>query len=159
MPATVRSARRGVWVLFAAVLAVSLAGCSSPFERACPAVGWINTVEVRLDGTQSAIARVAWVELCDDAGCSTSDAPQAAPSVSPAPDPAPPYHHASPAGSARWSVNVMMATPENVTVSAYAIDSTLLGETSVLLTWTRVGGSEECGGPGAAEPVELRIAG
>lgn len=159
MPETVRSARRGVRGLFATVLVVSLAGCSSPFERACPAVGWINTVEVRLDGTPSAIDRVAWVELCDDAGCSTSDAPQAAPAASPAPDPEPPYYHASPVGPARWSVNVMMATPENVTVSAYAIDSSVLGEASVPLAWTRIGGSEECGGPGTAGPVELLIAG
>lgn len=136
-----------------------MAGCSSPFERACPAVAWINTIEVRLDGTPSAIDRVAWVVLCDEAGCSTSDAQQAAQPESPEPDPEPPYYQARPAGPARWAVTVMMAAPENVTVSAYAIDSTLLGEASTPLSWTRVGGSDECGGPGSAGPVELPIAG
>jgi len=41
----------------------------------------------------------------------------------------------------------MMAVPESVTVSAWSIDSMLLEETSAPLTWTRVGGTGECGGP------------
>jgi hypothetical protein len=52
----------------------------------------------------------------------------------------------------------MMAAPESVTVTAYASDASVVGETTTAITWTRAGGSDECGGPGVAGPVKLTIA-
>ena len=51
----------------------------------------------------------------------------------------------------------MMRSPETVTITAYSADGSVLARREVDLGWTRVGGSEACGGPATAGPVRLNI--
>ncbi|MDQ0734527.1 hypothetical protein [Arthrobacter agilis] len=176
-------------VLGGAVLAVMLTGCEPFAGQACPAIGWVNAVEIRLDGSADDVERVAWVELCDDLGCSTPAAPPAPPDDSPPPPPslpassarpapalltppalptaapAPPhqpeepYYWAEPDGEGRWRVQVGMSTPDTVTIRAFAADSAVLAEATVDLAWERVGGSAACGGPMATGTLGLAIRG
>ncbi|MHA7221565.1 hypothetical protein ACX80S_04460 [Arthrobacter sp. RHLT1-20] len=44
-----------------------------------------------------------------------------------------------------------------VTVRALASDGNLLAERTLELGWTRVGGSEACGGPATAGPINLTV--
>lgn len=177
--------RSGLAVLGGALLAVMLTGCEPFAGQACPAIGWINAVEIRLDGSADDVERVAWVELCDDLGCSTPAAPPAPPDDSPPPppslatpalppstlpsaapaapasphDPEAPYYGAEPDGAGHWRVQVGMSTPDTVTVRAFAADSTVLAEATADLAWERVGGSAACGGPMVTEPLGLAIRG
>lgn len=50
-----------------------------------------------------------------------------------------------------------MTAPENVTVRALDTAGEVLTEEEFALEWRRVGGSEECGGPGEAGPVTLVV--
>lgn len=50
---------------------------------------------------------------------------------------------------------VGMSPPKRVTVRAFAADETVLAERDVNLEGTRVGGSEQCGGPAVARPITL----
>jgi hypothetical protein len=56
-----------------------------------------------------------------------------------------------------WTVSLLMRAPETATISAYSADGTVLARREVELGWTRVGGSEACGGPATAGPVRLVI--
>jgi hypothetical protein len=50
-----------------------------------------------------------------------------------------------------------MSAPKAVTVRASSADGTVLAERKVTLEWTRVGGTEQCGGPMEAPVVRLRV--
>ena len=56
-----------------------------------------------------------------------------------------------------WQVSLMMRSPKAVTITAYAADGSVLAQREVEPGWTRVGGSEACGGPETAGPVRLVI--
>lgn len=93
----------------------------------------------------------------------TAGAPGPVPSGTagaPGPDPsAPPY---SPFTAARvddrtWKVSLMMRSPTTATITAYAADGSVLAQREVELGWTRVDGSEGCGGPATAGPVRFHI--
>jgi hypothetical protein len=158
----------------ALLLAGATAGCADSVPRACPAIAWSNSLTVTLDG---AVEKVSQVELCADDACSVRvDGPASFPvtSVSPGAVPAPATTlplTAAPATSApayspftvsrtddrTWTVSLMMQSPKTATVTAYAADGSVLARRDVELGWTRVGGSEACGGPGTAGPVRLVI--
>jgi hypothetical protein len=187
MGASGAGTRSRLAVLGGAVLAVMLTGCEPFAGQACPAIGWVNTVEIRLDGSAADVGRVAWVELCDDLGCSTPATPPAPRNDSPPPslpassalrtptlatpaalptaapasshDPGAPYYWAEPDGDGGWRVQVGMSTPDTVTIRAFAVDSAVLAVATVDLAWERVGGSAACGGPMATEPLGLAIRG
>ncbi len=168
----------------ALLLAVATAGCSGQAPIACPAIAWFNSLTVSLDG---AVENVSRVEFCAEDVCSVrADGPVRVPEtlVSPGPVPppvatlpdvptpgapgpapsgiapsAPPY---SPFTVARvdertWKVSLMMRAPKTATITAYSADGSVLARRDVELGWTRVGGSEACGGPGTAGPVRLVI--
>jgi hypothetical protein len=146
----------------ALLLATGMAGCSTP--NACPALAWMNSLTVTLDGSVEA---VRLVELCADDVCSIrSDTPATFPvtSVSPGAIPAParsappfsPYS-ASKVDDRTWTFSLLMRAPERVTVRALSADGTVLAERVIALGWTRVGGSEQCGGPATAGPIILVI--
>jgi len=150
-----------------AVLAWSSAVVGCSFPTVCPAIGWINTVTVTLEGqTQD----VAGVELCADNACSvprqnqpTSDEPAPVETLTPSqlatgtPSPGAtgvPFH-ASQSSDHSWEIATGMATPKNATVRALSASGEVLAERDVTLNWSRVGGSESCGGPGEADPISL----
>ena len=56
-----------------------------------------------------------------------------------------------------WKVSLVMRSPETATIKAYSADGNVLARRDVQLGWTRVGGSEACGGPETAGPVRLVI--
>lgn len=163
----------------ALLLAVATAGCSGAAPDACPAIAWFNTVAVSLDGS---VEEVSLVEFCAEGACSVrADGPVRAPAapvtpgavpapattlaVDPAPSrsmPAPPVPSYSPFTVTRvddrtWKVSLMMRSPKTVTIKAYSTDGAVLAQRDVELRWTRVGGSEACGGPETAGPVRLFI--
>ncbi|WP_157127229.1 hypothetical protein [Cnuibacter physcomitrellae] len=159
-----------------ATAAVVLVGCA-PLVKACPDIGWINTVTVQLEGDDNALARVAEVQLCDEVGCSAPllstplpleplttvppgvdvDDPSTWPQPTSVPG-GPLYYNAYASGRDSWMVDVGMSAPETAEVRAFDAQGAVLGEVSATLQWVRVGGSAECGGPMQADPVVLPIA-
>lgn len=161
------------------LLAVATAGCSGSVPNVCPAIAWINTLTVSLDGS---VEEVSLVEFCAEGACSVrADGPVRAPAASvtpgavpaPAPTlavtPAPPRSVPTPSAPGyspftvarvddrTWQVSLMMRSPRTVTIRAYSADGSVLAQRDVELRWTRVGGSEACGGPETASPVRLVI--
>ncbi|MFU8945785.1 hypothetical protein ACLRGF_03540 [Mycetocola zhadangensis] len=80
--------------------------------------------------------------------------PIADPTTNPSAEPFPSYIARSD-GRGAWSVSVINGTPVDVVVTAYRSDGSIAGETTAHLNWKRVGGTEACGGPMEAGPVEL----
>ncbi|WP_349899189.1 hypothetical protein [Parafrigoribacterium soli] len=136
--------------------------------QACTAIGWINTATVTLKG---AVQKVHTVQLCIDETCSVAagelqqqDEPlQRATAIPDAQGPAPTSAPiAIPPIEVRvddhnWTFQVGMSAPKTMTVRANSADGTVLAEREVSRRWTRVGGTEQCGGPAEAAPVTLSI--
>lgn len=145
-------------VVGAAVLVVTLGGCGA-FPQACPAIGWTNTVEVRVPGSDAADSPVHEVAFCGGRGCTPPSAPPTTTTSSPpgalTPGPEPsalPYtsgrttEHDGPT----WHVMTEMARPAHGRVALRDAAGTTTTERAVDLTWVRHGGSEQCGGPSTA---------
>src|SRR6185312_7701265 len=156
-------------LVVALTLSVMVAGCSVIPPLACPAIGWSHTVTVVLDG---AVEKVHTVELCIEDNCSittdqlqdrTDEPLQIATAMPPdTPTSASPSNLGAPPIGARlddhaWTFSLMMNAPTTVTVRALSVDDASIASTEVTLHWKRVGGSEQCGGPGEAAPVALSI--
>ena len=128
--------------LFTAVLlagaTVGLTGCT-PLPSACPAVGWSNALTVELEGDTSGVSEV---QLCTDDGCAPAE------NI----DPTGPLGQISVAGRTgdTWSFSTGMTNLDALTVRTIAADGAVISETEVTPEWVRVGGSEQCGGPGEA---------
>ena len=145
-----------------------LIGCSVLPQLACPAIGWVNMASVTLEG---AVQKVDTVQLCVDGACSitadqlqrldepltiATELPDAqGPAPTSAPTTVPPI--ASRIDDHTWTFQVGMSAPKAVIVRARSADGTVLAEREVTLKWTRVGGTEQCGGPSEAGPVILSI--
>ncbi len=160
---------RKLLVPLVAVLAASLAGCA---PEACPAIGWSSSLTVELTGDTSP---VHLVELCSEGTCSgpVQRAPDTgAKNFLPVPstgavsrgpvsegteleEPSP--YSASRVDDNTWHMGFMMQTPTAVTVRALTAGGKVLAEENFTLEWTRVGGSEQCGGPMKADPVVLEL--
>ena len=167
----------------ALLLALATAGCSGQAPIACPAIAWFNSLTVSLDG---AVENVSRVEFCAEDVCSVRrrwPGPRPRTLVSPGPVPPPvatlpdvPPPAAPgrprPACPVRAALQPLHgvpgrrpdlegqpddAGPEDTTITAYSADGSVLARRDVELGWTRVGGSEACGGPGTAGPVRLVI--
>jgi hypothetical protein len=156
MPAAPRSRRLSA-LLVAGALAVVAPGCASP-GVACPAIAWADEARIRLTGSAEAVARVTWVRLCDDIACSRSAEDPRDPDADGLPPLGLAYESLS-TGPDSWTVRLVMATPDRVTLTAFAVDATVLAEADADLAWTRIGGSPECGGPAVSNRVELPIPG
>jgi hypothetical protein len=156
MPAAPRSRRLSA-LLVAGALAVVAPGCASP-GVACPAIAWADEARIRLTGSAEAVARVTWVRLCDDIACSRSAEDPRDPDADGLPPLGLAYESLS-TGPDTWTVRLVMATPDRVTLTAFAVDTTVLAEADADLAWTRIGGSAGCGGPAVSDRVELPIPG
>lgn len=128
--------RRASIVTVAGLIAVlGLSGCVSIPFGACPAIGWLNTLTVALDGDTAAVDQV---QLCTEAGCA----------------PASDVDMTGPLGlitvadhdGDTWTFSVD-SLPDTFTVRTLAADGTALSDTEVTPEWVRVGGSAQCGGP------------
>ncbi|QEO13763.1 hypothetical protein FLP10_04505 [Agromyces intestinalis] len=133
----------------ALVLAPLLSGCGG-FMIACPAIGYLNTLEVGLSGARS--GEVALVELCDEFGCSVPG-----PTAAADPPTAGPWYSGEDLGTGAWRFTLDMSAPEEFELIAYGPGVTELARESFTAEWHRVGGSAKCGGPMATGPVEFVI--
>lgn len=136
----------------------------------CPATGWASIITVNVEGAAAAVDEV---QLCSDHGCShrLPDYGPAVPTKSVQPgakvsDTPAPFIPATPpvaflatrTGIDTWSFSISQpGLPEYVTVRALAPDRSLLADQQNHLTWTRVGRSEQCGGPVTTPPITLRV--
>lgn len=135
--------RAGRIVLTSTILLVTTLGLTacSPSGFVCPAIGWINELTVTLDGD---VSPVADVKLCVEDACVPMTAGT------------PPEELAQVALAAQngstdeWVFTTSMNTPERFSVRVYSADGDVLTDRDVTAQWTRVGGSEECGGPAEA---------
>lgn len=150
-----------------AVLLVGLAATGCSIEVGCPAIGWSNSVNIHLNGNAG---EVAGFEVCADSDCVTWPALQEGPdeplklltldqlsSYSPAPASVPAPFSISRVDEWNWQISLAMTTPDKLTVHALSATGQVLAEKVSTLEWLRVGGSERCGGPGEAGPVNLDI--
>jgi hypothetical protein len=159
---------RSKWGIFRSgvvfmVAGIQLTACGTA-DVVCPAVGWVSTITVRLEGDVTAASEV---ELCTAEGCSVPDpaSPQPASPKSAVPDsPGGPSPSTAPFTASQTAVNAWLFTvrgplPHDVTTRVLASDGSLLAQQQSRLEWTRAGGSEECGGPLTTQPITLRLSG
>lgn len=162
-------------VLLVLILAISAAGCSTP--GACPAIGWSNSATVVLDGPVDAVGTV---QFCPEGICSVTPQPTTAPQVTITPGvssipgealTATPPTTGTPVGESAyspysgkkvdartWQFSDPMNAPKRATIRALTAEGEVLAERDVDLTWTRVAGSEQCGGPATTGPITLSLA-
>ncbi|WP_106211375.1 hypothetical protein [Glaciihabitans tibetensis] len=114
-------------LLPALVVTIGLAGCAYP--RACPEMGWVNTLEIELAGPTDA---VDLVRLCVDGECAGLDSRQLDENT--------------------WEVPVSMgmSTPTPVTIQALSGEGVVIAEAVTDIDWTRADATDACGGPSAA---------
>ncbi|WP_427015748.1 hypothetical protein ACQCSX_13120 [Pseudarthrobacter sp. P1] len=114
---------------------------------ACPAIGWIDGVDISLTGNA---AKVASLTICDGAGCVPGGVSASA---------APTFGTGSVTRQSDtiWHYDVGMNNPEWITVQAADAAGAILAQKTFMLNWKRVGGSEQCGGPAMTDPVVLAI--
>ncbi|MFF1254855.1 hypothetical protein ACFVYC_20500 [Pseudarthrobacter sp. NPDC058329] len=162
-----------LWVRLLLILVSGTAGCATP--GVCPAIGWSNSATVVLDGP---VDGVDTVQFCPDGACSITPQPTTAPKSTIAPGPsaipgqaatAVPAAPGADSGSKyspyfgkkiddrTWQFSAPMNAPAKATVRALAASGEVLAAREVELTWTRVGGSEQCGGPSTAGPITLSL--
>jgi hypothetical protein len=157
------------------ILASGTAGCSEP--NACPAIAWSNSATVILQGP---VETVGSVEFCADGTCSVPPPmPTTAPKATITPEasfvpgqasPGAPATRGTPVSTSKygpyfgrkvddstWQFNTTMSAPKKATVRAISASGEVLAERDVDLAWTRVGGSEQCGGPATAGPITLSL--
>jgi hypothetical protein len=153
----------GILGLFAvvAVGVMPTTGCSI---NACPAIGYVRTLTVNIEGNVSVVSDVS---VCNETGCSQPEPTAGTPvpmktvvtELSPGPEPTlslPPfYSHREDQDT--WVFTVSFGDPANVAVRALAADGTVLAEQERDLVWTRVGGTEQCGGPVTTPPIQLSV--
>lgn len=142
------------------LLSLALSGCAV----ACPAIGWINAVNIEIDGHRDDVASV---ELCVDGVCAA-----AAPVLRGADEPLTVMTALPEEGSTAaplvsfsteridertWRISFPTQTPDLITVRAVSATGDVLAERDATLEWQRVGGSEQCGGPLEGTPIGLDI--
>lgn len=152
------------------VFLLAASGCSvPPVSQACPAIGHSTVIPVQISG--SLAGSVAAVQICSDEEDCSRGVPVGAPleaSVPPVPsanatqtpagaDPAGPFSHfmTSRIDQANWQIETDMVTPTAVTAQALDLRGRILVRTEAALEWTRISGSEQCGGNARSTPILL----
>ncbi|WP_125615756.1 hypothetical protein [Specibacter cremeus] len=116
-------------------------------DGTCPAAGWSNAVKVATHGN---LDDVAAVTSCAGLGCvpqGPSFANRAKNGVGLLVDD----------GRGKFVLNVGMADPTSVTLRAFDSSGRVLAQQRYELNWTRVGGTQECGGPMVTDQLALAI--
>lgn len=117
---------------------------------ACPAVSWSNKVTLALSGNPTSMATASAVTACTGINCKPAD-PRFAKSSS---DVSELLMRQS---DGTWVYSPGSASPANVTFKVFDSNGQVLAERAYSLNWTRIGGSEQCGGPMAAMSVPLQL--
>jgi hypothetical protein len=158
------------WGILGAAALVAVILPSTGCSVVCPASGYASIITVTVEGNATAVDEV---QLCSDQGCSQR-LPDYGPAVpmksvqagvpgSNTPTPfipatPPPAFLGTRTDASTWAFSISQAgLPEHVMVRALALDRTVLAEQQNDLKWTRVGGSEQCGGPVTTPPIPLRV--
>lgn len=163
----------------APILLILLTGCSSPSSLpACPAIAYSTIIAVELSG--GGAGAVAAVRVCSqDNECSdgspvevprqaSEGARTALPSTAPeagdpligtdlAPSGPISSFTASRLSLGEWEIETAMVLPDSVNVQALDGDSRVVAQVDEVLTWTRISGTEECGGNARSGPVVLTV--
>ncbi|GAA2143643.1 MULTISPECIES: hypothetical protein [Arthrobacter] len=159
---------RSNWGIFRSAVVLMLAGlplsACAMTDVVCPAVGWVSTITVRLEGD---ITAVNDVQLCTPEGCSVREAAPAqaaspktaGPSLPGDASPSPAPFVASKTALNSWLFTVSGPLPHEVTTRVLAKDGTVLAQQQSPVEWTRTGGSEECGGPVTTPPITVQLPG
>ncbi|WP_442213232.1 hypothetical protein [Specibacter sp. RAF43] len=116
----------------------------------CPPASWHNHVSVTLAGNHDAVAAAAAVTACTGSACiplSPTFARNSAGGTG--------LLAHQPDGS--WVLSVGSKPPAHVTFSVFDASGTVLARASNALNWTRVAGTEKCGGPMAEVRVLLQL--
>lgn len=155
------------------VLLLASSGCSSPpVPRECPAIGYSTVIPVQISGSRAGL--VAAVQVCSEEQDCSKGVPFGPP-LEPSAPPAPPAPSAdatsapSDDGSARlfshfmtsridqqnWQIETDMVAPTAVTAQALDVHGVVLVRDEASLEWTRISGSEQCGGDSRSMPILL----
>lgn len=164
-------------VLAASVVLTAVIGCSTPvIPRDCPAIGHSTVIPIEVGGPRA--DDVVAVQICsDEDGCSTGVPVQAPhePMRDPSPKPPSPMamsatSQSEPAASLfasfrttrssekNWKIETDMVQPATATFQALGSSGEVLVRTEAALEWTRISGSEECGGNARSTTVSLDTA-
>ena len=160
---------RTSWGILATTLVFGVMLPATGCRVICPAAGWASIITVNVEGNAASVDEV---QLCSDNGCSQRQPDYGPPvpiiksvqsgapvSDTPTPTAPPAAFLGSRTGIDTWAFSISQpGLPEHVTVRALARDRTVLVEQQNDLTWTRVGGSEQCGGPVTTPPITLKVA-
>ena len=121
------------WGAALALLApLALVGCA-PEPTVCPDIGWFNKLIVEVP------EGVADVTVCEPADC---DDPDAALQPYPSPDPD---------AENQWLFTTGMTSPAELRIEVRDAHGTVIARKDVSAAWERIGGAEQCGGPGEAK--------
>jgi hypothetical protein len=118
----------------------------------CPQPNWHNHLTLSLSGSPSAVSSVSAITACAGSNCVPMN-PTFAKLATGAPS------LLARQGDGSWVLNVDTEPPTAVTFRAYDAAGNLLIQQSDTFNWTRVGGTEQCGGPMGAMTVPLRLPG
>lgn len=119
----------------------------------CPPPGWHNQVSLTLAGDTRTVAQSQSVTACSGAGCIPL-APTFAKNTVESNGSASLLTHQA---DGSWLLDVSPQPPSIFTFRVYDHAGKLLAQQSNTLNWTRVGGSEQCGGPMATMKILLRL--
>ncbi|MEV4775277.1 hypothetical protein [Microbacterium sp. LWH12-1.2] len=129
--------RRTAVAILTVLLLVGVTACAQLFPRNCPAIGWINTVEI----DASVYGDDAFIQLCTDAGCSPA----------PGETETPPLDLSTPVRGDVDTFQFGMTAPDEVLLRVYGADGALIVEEQHEIGWTH--STDPCGGPSTANPV------
>jgi hypothetical protein len=160
----------------ALALVMAVSGCSlTAGGLACTAIGHSTVIPIEITGPQ--MSSVAAVQLCSDDNDCSSGTPFEAPKPLRTVQPSPPELPGIPASTAsnnapsgpfsyfrtsylshgHWEIQTDMVQPSAVTARALDLDGVVLAEVEASLEWTRISGTEECGGNQRSTTIFLPI--
>jgi hypothetical protein len=134
----------GTWIALGAcavAAALAVSACAAGAGTVCPAIGWSNTLTVGLADDWPPVDGGSLVIECSSR-CGLM------PTSTDEPD-----ELSVPLTGKSTVVQLDMTSPDAVVITVLGADGTELAQLGTDLDWRRVGGTEECGGPGAARVV------
>jgi len=139
---------RLLFIALGGAVCLLLAACTAGLGVSCPAIGYGNVARVSLAEPRGGLN----LELCSDAPCELEPAPSPMSSPSPEEDidsilSVPAISGSSEGG---WDVSFTMYAPASFGYVLRDSADAVVGSGEVAVEWTRVDGSEECGGNGEA---------
>ena len=113
-----------------------LAACLPP-GIVCPAIGYISSVEVHVDG------EAAFIDACVGVDCGSPEKDST--------------FTISELAPGNWNIEFAAGTPDELTLRAYGTGGVLLAEETFELEWTPVGDHGPCPGPVSTPALEFSV--